>query len=173
MQYTPTHVVDTVTTVATAVRERIIAEGGGDVNRFCPLVPGAIAWDECDCGQLAQTIPQVYPSDIFPAPASDTRTTPCGPQFIVVTVVLSLTRCVQGINDNGFAPTCAQLLDDALVLEADRYAVRKAILCALRELRDTYDIAEFSVGATTSVGPEGMCAGIEQAYAFALSNVCC
>lgn len=162
-----------VTGAAQAVRDEIIQNGCGDVNRFCPLVPGEIAADECDCGQLAQTITEIYPSNAFPTPATDTRQTACGPQMSVVSVSLSLLRCVPGPQDSGAPPTCDSLLAAAVVMECDREAARLAIACYLRNLRETYQIHEFAIGSATSVGPDGGCAGIQLPYQFAISNICC
>lgn len=166
-------IVVVVTGAAQAVREEIISLGCGDVNRFCPLVPGEIAADECDCGQLAQTIVEVFPSNVFPTPATDTRQTPCGPQLSVVSVSVSLFRCVPGPNDNGTPPSCDALLNSAIVMECDRQAVRTAVACYLQELRDTYQIHDFAIGSATSVGPDGGCAGVQMTYQFAVSNICC
>lgn len=166
-------IVIVVTGAAQAVRDEIVELGCGDVNRFCPLVPGAIAWDECDCGQLAQTITQIFPSNVFPTPATDTRQTACGPQLSVVNVTLSLTRCVPIVDDNGSPPSCDALLASAVILECDRQAVRTAVACHLLALRDTYQIHDFSIGPAVSVGPEGACAGVELTYQFAVSNLCC
>lgn len=162
-----------VTGAATAVREELVVAGCGDVNRFCPVVPGEVVWDTCDCGQLAQTITSVTPSNTFPAPALDARTTPCGPQQVVVSVTLSLTRCVPVLDDNGQAPSCDALGAAALCLEQDRVSVRHGVTCYLRDRRDAYEITDFVVGAATSVGPQGGCAGVELAYSFGLANVCC
>jgi hypothetical protein len=166
-------IVAIVTGAAQAVRDEIIDLGCGDVNRFCPLVPGEIAWDECDCGQFAQTITQTFPSNSFPTPAVDTRQTACGPQLLAVNVTASLTRCVPVPNDNGSSPTCDALLDAAIIMECDRQALRTAITCYLLNLRNTYRIHEFTVGNATSVGPQGGCAGIELTYQFGVANMCC
>lgn len=166
-------IVAVVTGAAQAVRDEIIAAGCGDVNRFCPLVPGEIAWDECDCGQLAQTITEIYPSTNFPLQAVDDRRTACGPQMSVVNVTLSLTRCVPGPNDNGSPPTCDALLAASVITECDRQAARKAVACYLMELRETYQIHEFVIGSAVSVGPQGGCSGIELPYRFGINNVCC
>lgn len=166
-------VITVVTGAATAVREGLISTGCGDVNRFCPIVPGNIAWDECDCGMLAQTITQTFPSNVFPTAAVDQRQTACGPNLLVVNVLATLVRCVPIMDDNGNPPNCLALEDAAVQLECDRQVLRYSITCYLRSLRDQYTIHEFSVGAASSTGPEGACAGIELPYQFAISNLCC
>lgn len=162
-----------VTGVGECVREELEDTEGGVPNRFCLLVPGDIAWDECQCGQFAQTITTDTPSNAFPAPATDQRATACGPNLLVVTVVASLTRCVPTIGRDNKPPSCGALLEAARILEDDRQALRTAVTCCLRELRQARRVIDFAVGATTAVGPQGMCAGVEMTYQFAVPNVCC
>jgi hypothetical protein len=146
----------------------------GVPDRVCLAVPGEIAWDECQCGQFAQTITQDVPSENFPIAATDRRTTACGPQHLAVSVTASLTRCVTGINrrDNK-PPTCEELLNDARRLEDDRTAMRMGVTCCLLALRKQYLITDFTVGAAVTVGPQGGCVGVELTYQFGISNVCC
>lgn len=149
-------------------------ENGYPVARTCLMVPGAIAWDNCDCGQLAQTVNSVVHSNNFPTPAADTPQTPCGPNQMVVNVTLSLVRCVSTVDDNGTSPSCANLLGDALQLERDRYLAIVALRCYLRDLYDDNLLIGYSIGAATSVGPEGMCAGVEIPYSFGIAaKGCC
>jgi hypothetical protein len=166
-----------VTGVGECVREELAETDAGVPDRFCLIVPGEIAWDECECGQFAQSITTEVPSENFPFPATDRRSTACGPQFLVVTVVASLTRCVPTFDRNNKPPSCDALFAAALRLEEDRTALRRGVTCCLRGMRNTYTspirITDFTVGAATSVGPNGMCAGVELTYQFAVSNVCC
>lgn len=148
-------------------------EAGYGVDRECLLVPGAIAWDNCDCGQLAQTITGVVPSNNFPAPAADTPQTPCGPNLIVINVLLSLVRCVHVSNDNSDPPKCASLLGDAVQIERDRFIARGALRCYLKDLYDRNLLVGFVIGSATTVGPEGACAGIEIPYSLGLVNSGC
>ena len=166
-------IISVVTGAATAVREELINVGCGDVNRFCPIVPGELAWDECDCGLFAQTITQSFPSNNFPTPASDSRQDTCGPKFFVINVNAYIIRCVPGPSDNGTSPSCVVLEDAAIQLECDRQALRSGITCYLRDLRNSYRIFDYSVGATTVVGPQGGCAGVEISYQFAVTGICC
>lgn len=161
--------------VGVAVHQSLIDRGCGDIARACYLVPGSIAFDDCEpgCGQLAQTITEVAPSLNPPAPAVDTRQTPCGPGQVVVRVTLIITRCVPGVDDNGNAPSCAELDDAAICLESDRAAARRGVACYLASLRRSYTVMDFGVNAATSVGPEGGCAGVQLTCWFAVSDECC
>jgi hypothetical protein len=165
-----------VTGAAAAVNDELEVTGCGSVDRVCPLVPGSIAWDKCDCGQLAQTITAVSPTNNFPAPAADSPVTPCGPNLLVVSVTLSLVRCIRGLEDDSreTAPDCDTLLEDAMCLERDRFAARTGIRCYLKTLHQQYLITHYTVGTATSVGPDGMCGGIELPYQFGIAyNGCC
>jgi hypothetical protein len=164
-----------VTGVASAVHQGLITSGCGEVNRFCPVVPGDVAWDDCDCGQLTQTINTVTPAETFTGAGTgvDTRVTPCGPKFVIIGVTLSVVRCVPVMTANNHPPTCDSLYAAAYCLERDRSAARTAIACFLRHMRETYQVVDFSVGVATSVGPQGACVGFELPYRFSVGNVCC
>jgi hypothetical protein len=142
-------------------------------NRFCPLVPGDIAWDECECGQLAGSITEDFPSNIFPTPANDSPQTKCGPPLMVVAATLSLVRCVPTPNDNGHPPKCDLLLEAAVQLERDRWAARRALSCCLKGMFARFEIANFLVGTTTTIGPEGMCAGFNLPFFIGFTNEGC
>lgn len=164
-----------VTGVAASVLEELDQHACGPaLTRVCTLVPGDIAWDECDCGMFAQSITQTYPSNAFPTPATDTPTTPCGPNLIVVDVLATIVRCIPGVDPNtNNPPTCDALFNAAQILECDRQALRAGVRCFLHELRAVDIIDNFSVGAVTSVGPQGLCGGVALSYRFSLLNVCC
>jgi hypothetical protein len=166
-------VVSVVTGVAQCVYDALAEAPLGQPQRFCAMVPGEIAWDLCECGQLALSVTQVYPADNFGTPAAGARTTACGPKLTMISVNLTLVRCVPIPTDNGKPPTCDKLLTAAMNLEADRYLTRQAVSCCLKTLRDTYEIIDFSVDAATTVGPQGECAGFDMPFSFGLSSACC
>lgn len=168
------NVVDVISIdVANSVLAYLTDFGCGVVERFCRLVPGDIAWDQCDCGMFAQTITAPYPSNTFPTPASDQPQTECGPLLIVYPVTAELVRCAPTVDDEGTAPTCAELETAARTLECDRQALRLGVTCALTDLRDTDRIIEFTVGEAASTGPQGGCVGVSLTYRIGVPNVCC
>lgn len=149
--------------------------GGGSTRtptmRTCLLVPGNIAWDGCECGQLALTIQRIYPSLRFPADASEEPTIGgCTVQSKVIQVLASITRCVSGITAGvpPQLPTCAALRADALVQQADAYAMDRAVRCCLAAYKTDLTIFDYRVGNLTFVGPEGGCAGSELIFKFLL-----
>ena len=171
--YTPDNVIMVVTGTGQCVYDALVDSPGGQPNRSCLLVPGQIAWDECECGQLAQSIGDDFPSTTFPLPAVDQRQQPCGPPLITVQVTLSLTRCVPVPGDNGKPPKCDKLRDAAVTLMWDRWLTRRAVTCCLRESQRANLITNFAVGSTSIVGPEGACAGFEMIYTLGFGGICC
>lgn len=167
-------------TVVTGTGEYVVSEladtRGRTPDRVVLVTPGQIAWDKCDCGQFAQTITSIASSSAFPTPASDVPVRGCGHTMQIVSVTASLIRCITG-PVNGTAPSPAALVNDALIIEEWRTVLRKSIVCHLKSLRDSnpMKIYDFTVGPATSVGPEGLCGGLEINYSFAVSNeaMCC
>lgn len=132
--------------------------------------PGAIAWDGCDCGQLALTVQSDYPTQSFPIDASEVPVVGgCGPFALAYEVLVSLVRCVPGLDAQARPPTPAKLLEASLIQLADAFAVRNAVTCCLAELKRTYVVAKYTVGRVNFVGPEGNCGGIELIFRFELT----
>ena len=63
---------------------------GGMVDRVCCAVPGGIAWDACECGQLAISVGDSFYSDAFPAPATGQPQNACGPTYWAAPVTVEL-----------------------------------------------------------------------------------
>lgn len=153
-------------------------ESGGGLGRNptmrrCLLVPGNIAWDGCDCGQLALTIQRIYPSQRFPGDQSEEPATGgcvVGPR--AVQALASLTRCVPALKvslgGQGVIPSCADLLPAGIVMAADAYAMDLAVRCCLAQFKTDRVIWDYRVGGVNFVGPEGACAGVELTFKFQL-----
>lgn len=134
---------------------------GGQPDRAC-VVPGAIAWDQCDCGQLAISSSRWFYSENFPIETGPgTQTTPCMMPYLVGEFVIQLIRCMPSPQGRDTFVACSRLSAAARILIEDAYVVlatTRDILCVLRS-NDT--IVEFTFGEQTSVGPEGGCGGTE------------
>lgn len=157
--------------IVTELEETPQSGGVPPKMRTCLLVPGNIAWDGCECGQLAQTIQATYPTRTFPADASgDPLQGGCKTRPQAVQVLASITRCVSGMSSGmpPKPPTCGALLADALVQQGDAFAVRNAVECCLATYKTNRAILDYRVGRTTFVGPDGGCAGSELTYTFQL-----
>lgn len=164
-----------VTGVGVCVLDGLAQTPAGSPDRQCLLLPtGSIPWDCCaPGGQFAQAITSVYGSDRFPIAAEGKDWQPCGPPWTVVRVLLSVTRCVTPMDEQGQPPPCATALTEAVTLENDRTAIRQALACCLTDLKTTGDIFGWAMGPADTVGESGGCAGIEVPYWFSVKSCLC
>jgi hypothetical protein len=130
----------------------------GAPQRSC-VVPGEIVWDDCTCGLLAVTWRLMGTGAVFPAIDAETSQTNCPDRMMIVQITVASLRCAAGPDQNGNAPTCEQLEDDAFQQLSDSVAVRDAVSCCVRQLYADRDIADFAIGRTLPAGPEGACVG--------------
>ena len=134
---------------------------GGQPDRAC-VVPGAIAWDQCDCGQLAVSASRWFYSENFPQETGPgTQLTPCMMPYLVAEIVIQLVRCMPSPEGRNLFVPCSQLTTAARTLTEDAYVVLETTREVLCELRDDDIIVDFTFGEETSVGPEGGCGGVE------------
>jgi hypothetical protein len=166
-----------------------VAEAWADVDpelslaRQC-VVWGAIAWDQCECGQLVVSIAEQYPSHTFPTPATAPTATNvaqnrCGANIWVIRYEVSILRCVPVQDDQGNPPECSALDEAAQVAARDAWAVRTGIGCCLADLsRDllpngSTEIADYLIQDQPSRGPEGGCAGSSLNLLVGIRNCLC
>lgn len=155
-------------TVAETVRLAIMDDLAANLPDRSGVVPGAIAWDACDCGLLALSVARIYLSDAFPQPLT-VRTGACDAAWEVAEVVAQLIRCTPGpasLEDP--APTVAELDTSAQEILTDAYLLLRAVseqLCAMKRDRE---IIDFFVNPLTSQGPSGQCGGSELRFLVAL-----
>lgn len=159
--------------------------------RAC-LVPGTPAWDSCDdpCGQnpadaaggqLSVSVVRLYTSSDFPTPdRNGAGPVPAMagrrcqvPAPAAVELKVTLLRCAPTFDDRGCPPSCDALGGAALVLHRDMVTVHNALLCCLPETGGRRKGREVFVGASRTVGPEGMCVGLEQLVTVALPACSC
>src|SRR5512146_2071700 len=116
---------------ATLTELGLTPEAAVDVNavRFCPLVPGSIAWDACDCsGQLAFSIQRIVPTSTYPIDASSLAIQGgCEPPGLMAECIASWSRCVPGMDAQGHAPRCPNLYASALLFQGAQFAMLKAL----------------------------------------------
>lgn len=166
----------TVTGIGAAVLEALESTPAGvpDNFRACLLVPGAIAADGCDCGQLALTITRIFPSSNFPTEATvDEASAACAPPILAATITVSLFRCAPTVDDDLAPPLCDALLATAVSWDADVAAIRRALACHLAGLANNDLILGYVIGATTPVGPDGACIGADTTITIGLNNCGC
>lgn len=142
--------------------------------RECFAVPGAIAWDDCQCGQLAASVGPSYYSDTFPQPAGARRAlTGCGPEYWVSTITLTMLRCAPTPVKGQMAPTCAALAEASAILESDRQVLTQALACCLTAWVADATIADYVIGPQSPVGPEGGCVGLAWQITVGIKNCSC
>lgn len=166
----------TAAAVVTGVAECILAELAdnpethGTPGRIVYLTPGQIAWDGCDCGQLAMTIVRRYPTVRFPADDSQNAAQGgCKIRPTAIEAVASLSWCTPGLKANApYTPTAAELLEAALQFEADAFVMRTAIECCLDSMKRSRLLWDWRVGAAVTAGPDGYCAETHVTFFFQL-----
>lgn len=135
------------------------------------VVPGEIAWDECECGQLAIQEVRRYPSIRFP----DEETRPqddCGESWLVHQFTLALTRCSPGTDDNGRPPAMEALASVAERMSLDMTLVRKAVFCCLDTHYNDSEILAYTVDEINVVGPSGLCVGFTLDFRIGYTGDC-
>lgn len=147
---------------------------GGEPQRVCLPVPGEIADDKCDCGQLAVTVPRWFGSRTPPTLAfEDADSAPCGMPYLAVDVLVRIMRCAPTPDSRGNPPSCEALERAALIQHEDAMAVRRGIGCCLAEMADQDRIVGFILRATESAGPLGACVGSQVSLTFWVPSCLC
>lgn len=125
------------------------------------VVPGAIAWDECDCGLLAVSVGQIYVTEVFPEPLARRVGNACDAPWEAAEVIIQVIRCVPTVDDVGNAPTTAALNASAQEVLRDAYEMLRAVSVKLCQMNEARDIADFILRPLNPQGPSGMCGGNE------------
>lgn len=163
-----------VTGMGAAIMEALAGTAAGAPERGCLIVPGAIAADGCDCGQLALSVARKYPSVSFPTEATvDESDAGCPPPILAAVVTVSLLRCVPGMDDDGTPPPCEALQAAAITQDIDDATIRRALSCYLHDLADQGRILGYVIGPTVATGPEGNCGGSDTTVTIGISNCGC
>lgn len=164
----------------------------------CPcrvgVIPGAAAADGCDggCnvpagehpGQLTVGVRRVFATDVVSFPRElglgSGRTTGgvrdrslCQlPQVTAVEFLLTLFRCSPGPSEDGCPPPMTELDSTAIQLHADMLAVQRGVLCCFpgTEVDERRNGRRFTMGSTTTIGPQGGCIGFQTSVIVALDG---
>lgn len=128
------------------------------------VVPAAIAWDECDCGLLAVTYAQIYPSEVFP----DLLNNPsgnCDASVEVGELVIQLIRCAPNPGTdplgNDLAPSVSALDASAQEILRDAYELITSVRTTLCQFEEDRDISAYLLRPLVPQGPSGGCVGNE------------
>ena len=146
-------------TIASALEQAAYADLTTKPDRHS-VVPGAIAWDACDCGLLAVSGAQFFGTEAFP----DQIGRPfgnCRPPYIVGEFVIQIIRCAPNPDDQTGSPTTADLDASAQEVLRDADEIYESVAVKLCEMKDARDISNFLVRPVTAQGPSGGCVGNE------------
>lgn len=147
-------------TVASTLEQAVYAELTTKPDRHS-VVPGAIAWDECDCGLLAVSIARIFLTETFPDELSRRIGNACDAPYEVAEVVIQVIRCAPNADDPLTAPTTAELDASAQEVLRDAYEMLHAVSVKLCQMNQARDIADFMMRPLTAQGPSGGCVGNE------------
>lgn len=124
------------------------------------VVPAAIAWDECDCGLLAVSVNQIFPTQTFPTLLVEPSGN-CDASVDAAEIVIQVIRCAPQPEGDKMAPSVSALDTSAQEILRDAFELLKAVretLCAMENNRDVY---AFLLRPLTAQGPTGACVGNE------------
>jgi hypothetical protein len=151
---------------------------GGAPGRSC-VIWGAIAWDDCECGQLTVALGRQFPTGNSPNEGSAAlrsgaqhRQSKCGFPIWGQTLTASILRCAPVQDGQGNAPTCEALSEAALRATEDAWRVRNAVVCCLRGLNADGVLYEWAVTGQDAVGPQGACQGSALTMNVFVDNWC-
>lgn len=147
-------------TVASTLEQAIYAELSETPARH-GVVPGAIAWDECDCGLLAVSVGQIYLTESFPDPALRRIGNACDAPWEAAEIIVQIVRCAPNPDDPLTAPTTAELDASAREVLTDAYEMMSALSIKLCEMNEAREIADFILRPLNPQGPSGGCVGNE------------
>lgn len=157
-------------TVASTLEQAVYAELTTKPDRHS-VVPGRIAWDECDCGLLAVSLARTFLTETFPDELSRRIGNACDAPYEVGEYVIQVVRCAPNPDDPLTAPTTAELDASAQEVLRDAYQMMKATSVLLCEMNRDREISDFMLRPLVPQGPTGGCVGNElRAYVALLRN---
>jgi hypothetical protein len=132
------------------------------------LYPGSeVAWDDCCDGQVWVRLVSLVPTG---SPVQPTGLLPCGVVLWLATVGVGAVRCAHVVNDQGDAPSVAELTADTLGVTADAAALSQAIQCCMTAVPG---VERLSPLRWDPLGPSGGCVGGEWLVSMQLPNCAC
>lgn len=152
----------------TAADAALAVTPAGPPDRSC-VVPGAIAWDECDCGLLAVSAARTYYSDAFPVEQTEKiGAGACRPAWDVAEVVIQIIRCAPSPQGQDLFVTCAALDTSAREVIEDAYTLKAAVSLKLCQMEEAGEIIDYLSQPQVFQGPQGGCVGSELRVLVAL-----
>lgn len=147
-------------TLASTLEQAVYAELTEKPARHS-VVPGAIAWDACDCGLLAVSLAQVFLTETFPDQLARRVGNACDAPWEVAEIVIQVIRCAPNPDDFGGPPTTTDLDASAQEVLRDAYEMLHAVSVKLCQMNQAREISDFMLRPLTAQGPSGGCVGNE------------
>lgn len=158
--------------LVTALDEALAASLGARPERAC-VVPGEIAWDDCQCGMLAVSPRSWGLSDSFPDDSDargSQRTTPCDLPWLVSLLDVQLVRCASSPTGNALSVPCTALDADSQILISDAYVIITETTSLFCGMKNDEDIVDYLISDVTTIGPSGGCVGVELQVSVAVDR---
>lgn len=148
----------------------------GDPTCRASLVPGAAAaWDKCDCaktgcgGQSWVLINSITPLNLLDG--ANAGTVSCAWEY-EMQMTMGVLRCSKAMENDGSPPSAQQLEDEATRMLKDAARMREAAMCCWPlAVNPPLEKGMWQLGAWSSLGPDGSCAG-GQMIVIARFNEC-
>ena len=128
-----TSVYDVGLTILSAVS--VALSGVGRPPARVLMYPGTVAWDNCDCGQLALGVTTHFNSRDTVNDSSNMHQN-CTAPARVASYALSIVRCVPGTDINGTPPVPGALTNAFQIQESDAYLVWHTVQCQLTAMEN-------------------------------------
>lgn len=132
------------------------------------VVPGTLAWDECECGLLAIEWLSAPYTSAFPNPRQ-ALADGCKP-LLALQIQVTALRCAPSPGPHGEAPSVTDLAAAAVTNLDDLEAMLIGTATAVRTLEETGTILQYALSAPTPAGPEGGCVGVSQQLYLGFAN---
>lgn len=141
---------------------------GWDAKSRNEIVPGELAWDECECGLFAIQWQSISYTQAFPNP-TQRLSDGCRP-FVALALQLTVLRCAPNPGTHGEAPSADALTAATWVQLDDAEALLTGTSAAGKVLDDANQILQYALAAVTPLGPQGGCVGVTQQMFLGFAN---
>jgi hypothetical protein len=148
--------------------------------RICRNAAGIVQWANCCAGDPEGTAPGgqfvvSWQRDFYSEDGrsevnfvNDDMGCPAN-LFVGAEFIINVMRCSKAMLQDGTAPDCDRVAQEALQVRLDASAVRTGVVCCLTPLLDQ-GLSGFQLGPTTAAGAGGGCIGSDTLVRLYLPN---
>lgn len=137
------------------------------------LTPGRLpAWDDCCAGQLYLRVREVFPTGPFPSFDATQKgvNSQCAIKMVGVSFAVGMMRCAAILDDNGNAPSPADVSADGDEMLDDMSIILNTLVCVAPTLPG---VLSLKMDRWMPQGTEGMCHGGEWGAMIAVDPCLC